>query len=118
MKKWTPEKVGQIVGTVIFLGLVVAAIVAIISNELTVVDIVSWFMNAIGWWIIGSIVLVLAVLLVAYLFIIAIPVIAFVALIVGLILTFNGFTVAGVLCLVGGGILCFKISGWDDGLPY
>jgi len=116
----SPQEIGEIlgkwIGIFLGVGIVVACIVAAVSDTLSFGDIVTWFMNTIGWWIIGAVVLVLVILLVIVGFLHLLPIIGFAAGILGLILLFKGQTIIGLVLLVVGIFVAFKIGGWDDGL--
>ncbi len=116
MKKMTPEKIGELIGKILAVGLVVAGLVALFSKKLTFGGIISWFMSAIGWWILGAVGLVLLILLLIMGFLWLLPILGFAAGIIGLILLFNGQTLLGIVLLIVGVVIAFKIGGWDDGL--
>ena len=119
MKK-SPQEIGEMIGkwVGIFLGIgiVVGGIVAAFSNELSFGDIVNWFMNAIGWWIIGAVALVVVIILLIIGFLQLLPILGFAAGILGLILLFQGQVVFGLVLLAVGIFVACKIGGWDDGL--
>ncbi len=116
----SPQEIGEIIGKwiaiILVAGAAVAGVVAAVSEKLSFGDIVSWFMHAIGWWILGAVGLVLLILLLIMGFLWLLPILGFVAGIIGLILLFNGQTLLGIVLLIVGVVIAFKIGGWDDGL--
>lgn len=97
LKKWkdmnVPEKIGTVIGYAIVVGLLIMALVAIISNDMSFADVVNWLFNFFGT--------IFGVILIAILVLIGI-IIFFPGLIVGLII--------GVIILIAFLIICALIA--------
>ena len=104
------EKICKAIGTVIGVAIVAIPLVALISSDLTLGDVLAWCMQAFGWFLIGSVAVGLAVVLLTLAFIWALPYLWIAFGVIGILLLVNGLTLGGILCLAVAGVIGFLLS--------
>lgn len=94
------ENFSLICAFLIALGIVGAMVVSLFSDQVTFAGIMSWFMDAIGWWLIIAIGGTLILCLVGLAFLYILPWIAIAAGIVGVIFLARAYYVAGIILII------------------
>ena len=101
----TVDKICRIIGYTIGAAIVAIPLIALISSDLTLGEIVSWCMNSFGWLLIAAVAipLILTVLVAVFLWLLPYLWIGFGLL--GILLLANGFIIGGILCLAVAGVI-------------
>ena len=96
-----PEKIGAIIACVIFFSVVGIILFAIISKEMSLWDVICWFMSAIGWYMIAIIVGAVIVYFLVIFLMQILPFIAIIFCMLGLYIIFSNMSLlTGIIFLI------------------